>query len=733
MNTQVVLEKSNTTVSLAGDPLFSNGAAGLIYAHPTNRDLCIKLYRDGTIAAAHEVKVRAMLANPPGDIFADVGGARIAQLAWPLEAVRKQGKFAGFVMPYIDKSRAIKMDRLIRPIWRTRDKLPEHQFYRLLVCLNVAKLLRSVHLKGHRMIDVKPANIFVYAWNPNSPQKGAGCVALLDCDGFSIAGASGKSLRGDFASDDYILPTALKPSGAFDGDYLNNHAVEQDTWAFAVVAFQLLNEGLLPIIAEPIPGSGVVLPGTNMESWRTLGKDTYAYAQRGGAKVRPPAESLHHWMSSQLRNLFDKTFLNPTNPPPLKDWIAELQRLTDKRQACKRNPTHWRLGDRCGQCEIAGDGLRQTAMPRMAAAPPPPPPPPKTPPIFTVPPPAPPASPPRTINEKDRSAATRKAIWRGIWTGLATGLAIPLARRFGLEGAEPLIYAGFALMLFWLSADAFSNAPTRTASRSATSAEKMGAWVSGFGGHAIVALVFAALAGAGYNVARSVWHNMRQEAEERERLRFEVLPYSGPLREAKESGSYLRPLPIRDDGLAPQIRETIAGEDFNVTGQVNQPDRVWYQVQLSDGQTAYIAATLTVPRPLPPPPPPPPPPVFDAPELEEGPQSLRPPPSVQYPPPPLPPPIVYEANRIHVVHPEYPPRALDRGREGSVAIGFTVFEDGSTGDFYIVDESPRGYGFADATIAAIRQWRYRPRTVNGRPQRQRMVAEIPFKIEDGRR
>lgn len=732
MNTQVVLEKSNATVSLAGDPLFSNGAAGLIYAHPTNRDLCIKLYRDGTIAAAHEAKVRAMLANPPGDIFADVGGARIAQLAWPLEAVRKQGKFAGFVMPYIDKSRAIKMDRLIRPIWRTRDRLPEHQFYRLLVCLNVAKLLRSVHLKGHRMIDVKPANIFVYAWNPNNPQKGAGCVALLDCDGFSIAGASGKSLRGDFASDDYILPTALKSSGAFDGDYLNNHAVEQDTWAFAVVAFQLLNEGLLPITAEPIPGSGVVLPGTNMESWRTLGKDTYAYAQRGGAKVRPPAESLHHWMSNQLRSLFDKTFLNPTNPPSLKDWIAELQRLTDKRQACKRNPTHWRLGDKCGQCEIAGGGLRQTAMPRMAAASPPPPT--KPPPTAHPPPPPvnpPQPSPPPTINERDRRVATGKAIRRGIWTGLITGAAIPLARRFGFEGAEPLIYAGFALMSFWLSADAFNNASMRAVSRSATSTEKRDAWIRGFGGHAIVALIFASLAGAGYNIVRNIWHNIRQEAEDRERLRFDVLPYTGPLREAKESGSYLRTLPIRDDGLAPPIRETIAGEDFNVTGQVNQADRVWYQVQLSDGQTAYIAATLTVPRPIRAPrPPPPPPPVFDAPQPEQGPQSLRPPPQLQNPPPS---PVVQEADRYYVVLPEYPERAANRGREGLVKIGFTVFENGSTGNFDVVDESPRGFGFADAAIEAIRQWRYRPRTVDGRPERQRIVAEIPFRLEGERR
>jgi DNA-binding helix-hairpin-helix protein with protein kinase domain len=175
------LEGSNTTITLT-KVISEKGAAGIIYRHPLRADLCIKVYRKPEDASRHEAKVRAMLASPPSDIYADMSGTRIAQLAWPIEVVRCNGKFAGFVMPLIGAT--IDMEKLIQPIRRAiPPALPEHLLFRLRACLNLAILLRNIHLKGHRMIDVKPDNVTVYAWNPAAPQRGAGCVALLDCDG----------------------------------------------------------------------------------------------------------------------------------------------------------------------------------------------------------------------------------------------------------------------------------------------------------------------------------------------------------------------------------------------------------------------------------------------------------------------------------------------------------------------------------------------------------------------
>jgi periplasmic protein TonB len=73
---------------------------------------------------------------------------------------------------------------------------------------------------------------------------------------------------------------------------------------------------------------------------------------------------------------------------------------------------------------------------------------------------------------------------------------------------------------------------------------------------------------------------------------------------------------------------------------------------------------------------------------------------------------VAEANLIHDVPPQYPPEAGRERIEGTVVLLAVISTDGSVQDVQVVSGLPI---LAQAAIAAVRQWRYKPYLINGEP------------------
>ncbi|MES1200647.1 MAG: energy transducer TonB [Pseudomonadota bacterium] len=130
---------------------------------------------------------------------------------------------------------------------------------------------------------------------------------------------------------------------------------------------------------------------------------------------------------------------------------------------------------------------------------------------------------------------------------------------------------------------------------------------------------------------------------------------------------------------------------------------------------------------LPPPPPPPPnrPPPPPPPEMRVPPPSLDAPPTptpipVAVDPPPAPPsPLLsgytfLEQPRGQDYARFYPPRALDRGMEGTAQIDCLVSADGRV-QCTVISENPAGWGFGEASLRAARLFRVAPQTSDGRP------------------
>ena len=86
-----------------------------------------------------------------------------------------------------------------------------------------------------------------------------------------------------------------------------------------------------------------------------------------------------------------------------------------------------------------------------------------------------------------------------------------------------------------------------------------------------------------------------------------------------------------------------------------------------------------------------------------------------------------EAELIKRVAPDYPDDAAQKGIEGAVDLAFVVTPSGDVSDVTVVHSEPSSI-FNRAAIAAVRHWKYQPRTVNGVPVEAPVQLRMTFKL-----
>ena len=85
------------------------------------------------------------------------------------------------------------------------------------------------------------------------------------------------------------------------------------------------------------------------------------------------------------------------------------------------------------------------------------------------------------------------------------------------------------------------------------------------------------------------------------------------------------------------------------------------------------------------------------------------------------------------VPPRYPERALQRGVEGRVLVGFTIDRAGNVRRPEVLAAEPPDV-FDRAAIEAVSQWKYNPRVRNGEAiERPGMKISIPFRLGEQER
>jgi periplasmic protein TonB len=80
---------------------------------------------------------------------------------------------------------------------------------------------------------------------------------------------------------------------------------------------------------------------------------------------------------------------------------------------------------------------------------------------------------------------------------------------------------------------------------------------------------------------------------------------------------------------------------------------------------------------------------------------------------------------IHRVPPVYPAQAVSQKLQGTVVLSAMVMEDGSLRDVKVV-EGPQLLALSAAE--AVKQWRYKPYALDGKPVKNEVRISVDFKI-----
>jgi len=82
---------------------------------------------------------------------------------------------------------------------------------------------------------------------------------------------------------------------------------------------------------------------------------------------------------------------------------------------------------------------------------------------------------------------------------------------------------------------------------------------------------------------------------------------------------------------------------------------------------------------------------------------------------------------IHRVEPDYPEEARKRQLQGPVVLDIHIGQDGTVLDTKLVSGEPL---LADAAMAAVRQWRFQPRLVDGAPAEMQTRITLNFRLSN---
>jgi protein TonB len=119
--------------------------------------------------------------------------------------------------------------------------------------------------------------------------------------------------------------------------------------------------------------------------------------------------------------------------------------------------------------------------------------------------------------------------------------------------------------------------------------------------------------------------------------------------------------------------------------------------------------------------------VFAEGETTLGPVTTLPQPEPRSPPAPR---LIINPVRQAGANPAFPRKALDREISGEVTLSFTVTAQGKVANLMVVNEVPKGYGFAEAARKAVEAWTFQPQTIDGIAVAYPARYTISFKLED---
>ena len=88
-----------------------------------------------------------------------------------------------------------------------------------------------------------------------------------------------------------------------------------------------------------------------------------------------------------------------------------------------------------------------------------------------------------------------------------------------------------------------------------------------------------------------------------------------------------------------------------------------------------------------------------------------------------------EPEFLYRTDPVYPEKALKAGLEGSVTVKVLVSKMGAVAQVKIAESSCEDCGFNEATLAAVKQYKFKPGLMEGKPVASWVTFEVAFRLQ----
>ena len=324
------------------DEMKARGGAGSIWTVSGQKNIVAKIYHKDVNIREYQPKIEAMISSRPASLNKTSINTLFPPYTWPLSQLTQGGSFVGYLMPKIDFTIGVSLERFLNRKSRQVDKLSNFVSNRHLLAHNLAHSIKDIHDKGHLIVDLKPQNLVVH--------REKYLISVLDTDGFYIGLGEDKSHFAKQFTPEYIAPEFIKslPSSV---------DIQQDYFALAVLIFRLFNNGIHPFQAG--------MKRSNKTINEMVYRKNYAYGLAGNRGLIPSRFSEHEAWPKDLREAFDQAFRS-RNRPTCNDWTTLLSQfnptVNERAQICPNDTDHVRLDKRCGTCELQEKLNRKSSL-----------------------------------------------------------------------------------------------------------------------------------------------------------------------------------------------------------------------------------------------------------------------------------------------------------------------------------------------------------------------------------
>jgi len=310
-------------------PPIKSGGEGAIHTIVGASDLLAKVYHAGKFSPELGEKIILMAKKPPSQAVLD-------QIAWPRDVLFDNNKqFVGFVMSKLSVDVELGEIYPYDP-YATKKKANLTVQQKVIVAINICRVIEEIHSMGYVFGDFNPRNIGV--------NLSTGHVAFFDTDTYHIYDPkSSKTYRCNAGFPGYVAPELIKKvkGTTYAQAPLPTFTKETDLFALSIHIFKLMMNGYSPYngILET-QSSSQASPGVGdaaVERWN--------YCYKSGNKPQSAATLPLQAFPIGIQKLFKRSFeeghLDPSKRPTASEWNAELTNYLSDLKACTKKPDHF--------------------------------------------------------------------------------------------------------------------------------------------------------------------------------------------------------------------------------------------------------------------------------------------------------------------------------------------------------------------------------------------------------